>query len=448
MTDTLALGSPWAPYGLRDDPFFQLALQPTTDTGAPRPITLFVGRDKELTRVANQILGSSNSRAILEGDAGVGKTSFVSRLKTELGKHGVLMHAQPVRVRPGMSAREFVAEVLQVLLQIRATVAANEAGGALRKAGRAVKKEALGALADPETVFWRRVGRLVQGEDSTSTGLSAGVPLVNIGAQREQVRIPAEVDGLSLFTELEQAVNYLTQSGKRKLLIHVNNLEQLSQENAASAAHLMQQVRDYLLVDYCHWLFVGTTGVEELVFRASEQVSGIIPFAVALEPLAPREVLEILERRYAHLRMGLRFTAPITPEDGATLYERYHGQLRSFLRLLSRAVQDRATYAPGTTLSVDEVIASMAPTLRRETLIKRLGEADTEHLARMFGGRRFDAEIRVSDLVAATRITQASASKLVRRLLDKKVIRQSRTQGKSVYYRLAEGDITVALNLD
>lgn len=436
----LKLGSPWAPYGLRDDPFFQQPLQPTADDEAPRPIKLFVGRDAELALVANQILGSSNSRALLEGDAGVGKTSFVSRLKTELAKHGVLMHADPVRVTPGMSAQQFVAEVLKVLLQIWATVSVAEASDTFRKAGRAIKRE---AAVDAESAFWRRVGRLIQGEDSTATGVTIAV----VGAQRQRVRIPAEIGEISLFDELARAVAYLTHNGERKVLIHVNNLENLSLEAAAQAANLVQQVRDCFLVDYSHWLFVGTTGIGEHVFRASEQVSGIIPFAVPLEPLAPDQVAELLARRYRHLRTGIRLTEPVAPRDGAALYRRYRGQLRAFLSLLSNAVQRHAAFAPGLPLSVQDVVSTMAPTFHVEKLVKRIGAADAGALAKVLAGKSFDGEFRVTDLASVTGSTQAGASKLVQRLLAANVIRQSRTQGKSVYYQLANGDLTVALNL-
>lgn len=441
---TITLGSPWAPYGLRDDPFFQQPLQPTTDDDAPRPITLFVGRDAELALVANQVLGSSNSRAIVEGGAGVGKTSFVSRLKTELGKHGILMHADPVRVRPGMTAQGFVAEVLKVILQIHATVATTEGAGALQKAGRAIRQ---GAHADPETVFWRRIGRLIQGEDSASTGVSLGVPTMTVGAQRGRVRIPAEVGDVSLFDELAQAVAYLTRGGKRKLLLHVNNLENLSLQAAMDAAHLIQQVRDCFLIDHSHWLFVGTTGIQERIFRTAEQVSGIIPFAITLEPLAPDEVAELLTRRYHHLRRGRHVTPPVAPTDGAALYQRYHGQLRAFLSLLSGAVQRRTAFAPGVALSVADVVSTMAPTFREEKLIKRVGPSATAHLAAVYAGRAFDAEFRVTDLAAAAGITQAAASQFVKDLLMADVIRQTRTAGKSVYYQIAHGDLMVALNL-
>lgn len=435
----LKLGSPWAPYGLRDDPFFQQPLQPTDDDEAPRPITLFVGRDDELTLVANQILGSSNSRAILEGDAGVGKTSFVSRLKTELGKHDVLMHVDPVRVRPGMTGQQFVAETLKVLLQIWATVNADD-GGLLRRAGRAAKRE---VAADTESAFWRRVGRLIQGEDSIAVGMN----IAAVGAQLEHVRIPAEVGDVSLFDELAQAVSYLTMRGKRKVLIHVNNLENLSLEAAGDAARLIQQVRDCFLVDYSHWLFVGATGIKEQIFRASEQVSGIIPFAIPLGALAPEQVAELLTRRYRHLRQGIRLTPPVAPDDGAALYRRYRGQLRAFLSLLSNAVQRHAASAPGTPLRAVDVVARMASTFRDEKLVARIGASDTEALVKIMAGHPFDAEIRVRDVTETLGLTQAAASKMVQRFVKADVLRQSRMQGKNVYYQVAHGDLTVALDL-
>lgn len=437
---TFRLGSPWTAYGLRDDPFFQQPLQPTSEEEAPRPITLFVGRDAELALVANQVIGSTNSRAILEGDAGVGKTSFVSRLKTELSSHNVLMHAEPVRLRPGMTARQFIAELLKVLLQISATLAASESPGTISKARQAAVR---GAAIGNEAAFWRNIGRLIQGEDSTAAGLT----IASFGAQRENVRIPAEVDEVSLFDELAKAVAYLTANGRRKVLLHLDNMENLSLEEEKAAAALIQQVRDCFLVDHTHWLFVGTTGIEQHVFRASAQVSGIVPFSIRLDPLRSDEVVDLLDRRYRHLRSGLRLVHPISPPDGAALYARYRGQLRAFLSLLSNAVQRHSAFAPGQTLSIGDVLGLMTPEFRVRKLLPRVSPEDAAHLAKTLAGTRHDAEFRVSELAEGMGATQAAASKLAKRLLSAGVIELSRTHGKSVYYRIAEGDLTVALGM-
>ena len=435
----LTLGSPWAPYGLRDDPFFQQPLQPVSDEDALWPITLFVGRKPELKMIAQQVLGSSASRAIIEGGAGVGKTSFVSRIKSELGTHGVLTHTDPVRVRSGMTDQQFMAEVLKVLLQIRATVAAENTASPIKKAGRALKQD---AALDTESAFWRRVGRLIQGEDS----ISGGMTVMGVGGQRGHTRIPAEIANLSLFDELAKAVAYLAKNGK-KVLVHVNNLENLTLEATADAARLMQQIRDCFLIDGSHWLFVGTTGIERQIFRASEQVNGIVPFAVQLGPLAPDEVAELLRRRYIHLQKGIHLTPPIDPNDGATLYRRYDGELRTFLSLLSSAVQRHSGFAPGVPLAVDVVVSTMAPTFRIQTLLRLIGEADAAHLEKALGGKSFDHEFRVTDLAKAIGMAQASASKFAQRLIAANVIRKRREVGKSVFYQIANGDLTVALGM-
>ena len=432
------IASPWTPYGLSDDPFFQAPLAPSDD--AARPISLFVGREEEVQLLGGQVVGSSSSRAIIQGPAGVGKTSFVNRLKVALAEQGVLTHEQPVRVRAGMSPRQFCAEVLRVLLQIRATQA--PAPGIAEKTAKLASKG-----ARDEDAFWRRVGHLVEGEDTTAGGVTLGVPVANIGVQRERGRIPAEVDELSLDAELAQAVAHLSAGGKRHVLIHVDNLENLSGADAAAAAALVQNLRDSFLIDHSHWLFVGTDDIERRVFRTTEQVGGIIPFAVDLEPLPPEAVAEVLQRRYQHLRRGRNLTPPVQPEVAAALYRRYRGDLRNFLRLLSRAVQHHAITSPGTPLGASELVTLMAPRYWPE-LVKRVGETDARHLAAIYAGKPYGAEFRVADAVQAIgNISQPAASKLVQRLLAAGVVAQSRAEGKSVYYRLRSGDLTIALGL-
>jgi hypothetical protein len=85
---------------------------------------------------------------------------------------------------------------------------------------------------------------LVEGDDSTAAGVTVGM----VGARRERVRIPAEVEGLSLDEEVKRAVSYLVAAGP------------------------VQEVRDALLVDGSHWLFVGATGIDDQIFRVKPQV--------------------------------------------------------------------------------------------------------------------------------------------------------------------------------
>src|SRR5918992_2628224 len=144
------VASPWTPYGLTDDPFFQAPLSPSSE--AARPITLFVGRDAEIRLLGGQVVGASSSRAIVEGAPGVGKTSFVNRLKVALAERGVLTHERPVRAAPGMTGRQFVAEVLRVLLQIRATLLPLS----MPERSKALAARVASSKARVEDAFWTR----------------------------------------------------------------------------------------------------------------------------------------------------------------------------------------------------------------------------------------------------------------------------------------------------
>jgi hypothetical protein len=435
VTDSYLISSPWTPFGLSDDPFFQAALDPAEDSRAIHPISLFVGRTAELQMIGSQVIGASSSRAILTGGPGVGKTSLVNRLKASLASQGVLTHTAPVRVVSGMTPRHFEAEVLRVLLQMRA--------GEQAVTPLPAQSTRLGEEQADDEVFWRRVGRLIMGEDSVAGGVSLG----GFGAQSEAIRIPAEVNNTSLTTEVTEACRRLSRNGRRRILLHVNNMENLSSADASAAASLMQQVRDTLLANFAHWVFVGATGIDRTVFGGSSQVSSIIPLTVSLPPLTPTEVADLLARRYAHLRTGLRFTPPVEPQVAAALYERFRGDLRGFLNLLALAVQQHAVSAPGRTIGADEIIAHVAARYHVTVVPSRLSGEDFVHLARVVGRQPWQAEFRVADLAASSAgsLTQAGASKAVKRLLSSRVIAEHRRDGRSVYYQVADGAVSVAL---
>lgn len=457
----------WRPFGLRADPYFQEALAPDAD--ADHPTTLFVGREDELRLLGSQIVGATSSRAVVQGPYGVGKTSFVNRLKTLVAEHGVLTHADPVRVTGDMTSQGFTAEVLRALTQVRASQRA-AAVGATASADAPV---AVAATEPPEAVaFWRRLGRLLEGEDL----VGGGVSLAGVGASVTRGRIAAERREVSLYPELEQAVGYLAGAGTRppggiiggtgrpassagaratarraaaaprgRVLIHVNNFENLTRADTARAAGLVQDLRDYFLIPHSHWVFVGAANLETDVFRASAAVSGIVPIVADLPPLTPDEVAALLARRYERLRLGLRFVHPVAPEAVAELYRRYDGDLRNFLRLLSNAVQRAPVAERPAPLAARTAVQTMAPVYRR-TLARQLGEVDAGHLATLVEGGAPGMRVRSADVAARTGLAKATVNELLGRLEAKGAIRHDATEGRNTYYRL-HPDVEVAFAL-
>jgi DNA-binding transcriptional ArsR family regulator len=358
----------------------------------------------------------------------------------------VLTHAEPVRVTGDMTVNGFAAEVLRVVTHVRASQSAG--GGGDPPAGA--------REPDAAVAFWRRVGRLLEGEDVLGGGLS----VAGVGASVSRGRIAAERRDVSLYPELAQAIAYLAGAGTGerrpgrargraaepgRVLLHVNNFENLTRADTARAAGLVQDLRDYFLIPHSHWVFVGAADLEQTVFRASEAVSGIVPLVADLPPLAPEEVTALLALRYERLRLGLRFTPPVAPDDAVALYRRYAGDLRNFLRLLSNAVQRTPVVGRPAPLTARAVVQTMAEPYRR-ALAQRLGEVDLAHLAALAAGGAPGLRVRPADVAQRTGLAKASVTELLARLESRGAVRYDRTEGRNTYYRLRP-DTEIAFGL-
>lgn len=395
----------WEPFGLRGNPFFQDELRPGAE--AAHPVSLLVGREAELRRLLRRVASDTASRSIVQGDAGVGKTSFTNRLKAEASAHGIASHEHPIRITSDTTWHSFVREALRALLRARL--------------GLGHRNE--------EPGFWRRTAALLEGEEVLGGGLSAAGFGGTVSRSRVQPALPID----SLYEHLGEALQRLKEESGCGVLLHVNNLENQALEHAAELSILLRDLRDFLLLDGAHWVFVGTSGIEAKIFRVHDQVGGIFPGAVELGPLSSAEVATLLEQRYAHLALpGADVVPPVEPETAAGLYEYYRGDLRNFLRLLYEAAELGLGLHGIRPMARSEIVNTMAPVYQHH-LRGEIGAADYDHLSQLVGPDA--AEFRVTDAAAATKLTQGAASKLVDRLLAKGAIRHTRTEGRNVYYR-------------
>jgi hypothetical protein len=359
-------GRIWDLYHLRGNPFFQEPLggdlAPTTDeTGE-----LFVGRAVELERALREVTHSSRTRAVVLGEAGVGKTTFLNRLRDELDdpsrKPRLITHTPAIRIQGGWNSVDFCAEILRTILLMRATRRPRVLGStrlavvadALRVAGR--------AITVPD--FWDRVTQAVEGRHILGVSMQAGGggPLANVqgGVGVTPVWAPPTIPPATLLPVTLHAIRVASEELGGELVFFLNNLENLSRADARHAAGLFVDVRDLFLADSAHWVVCGTTDIDRLILRATPQVDGIFPAALELEPLSAADVADLLRRRYNAMRRGTaKVIPPITPEDGATLYGLYHGNLRSFLKLLQDAVLAGAGPGGARSLTTDRVLALM-----------------------------------------------------------------------------------------
>lgn len=403
----------WAPYGLTESPFFQEELKPNET--ARHPISLFVGRAPELTRLSRRLVSDPLSRSIVQGPPGIGKTSFVNRLKVAVAEHGIASHENPIRITSDMTHAAFVRESLRTLLRIRMGI----------------------RDVDPDADFWKRTVLLLEGLEVTGGGINLG----GFGATVSRSIAPPQLPIDSLFEHLGEALSRIRAEAGQGVLIHVNNLDNQALEHPEELSILIRDLRDYFLLDGAHWVFVGTAGIESAIFRKHDQVSGIFPHAESLEPLTPTEVSQLLEERYQHLELPRRrHTPPVEAETAARLYAFYGGDLRNFLRLLGEAAERLLGLDEIRPMRFDEIARAM----QGEYLARikpTLSENDTEHLRKIVC--HDPGAFRVSDAAKITGLSPGGASKLVDRLLGQRVIRHERTDGRNTYY-LPTGQVLIA----
>ncbi len=397
----------WRPYGLRRDPFFQEELKASPEAEFPVQ-TLFVGRQTELARIGRAIGGSDPSRTIVEGEAGVGKTSFVNALKADAAASGLLVHEHPIRVDANSTPDRLLAEVLRILVRTH------------------------GLAGEKDSDFWRSAARLVEGGVRTSGGVS----IAGTGVQVQREHLAPEMGHGSLLDRVGEALVRLRDE-IAPILLHVNNLENVGLDAADHAANLMQTEPDLFAYPGDHCMMVGITGIEEAVFRKTDQVSGFFPHAVALEPLTTAEIREVMERRYEHLRVqGSVVVPPVETEAVGELYDRYHGDLRNFLRLLSEASNLLLGINGIEPLTGAQILRTMSHEYR-DRVVRQLSEDDVRYLETLAReGRGLQDGFRVTEVRQWLEVSQAGASGIVDRLLAARMLMQVARTGKSVYYQL------------
>lgn len=308
----------WNVYGLRGSPYFQEALQTTHER---RTLDLFIGRTAELADLRTFMHGRDSSRQAVTGVSGVGKTTLVQRLKADALADGYLTTDSLVPFLAGDTPEALFGRVLSGVYD---TILANRpmAGGgdAMQAAQQMVRAARLPTGGGNVTVL------------GVGGGVTKGVTVVT----------PKDVliDGPRVLRDLLALVR---QSDARGLVLHLNNLENLSSADLDGAAELLLSLRDpMLMLDGLHVVLVGTTEAVHQVLNAHAQVRNVFKAPLVLGPLDVDEVHALLRARYDRWRMP-GDQPPRSPVDDLVvdrLFDVFRGDLRGLLKALDDGVEE------------------------------------------------------------------------------------------------------------
>ncbi len=375
----------WPRFGLSRSPFVQEPLE--ADAAGANLDRLFIGRAHDRSQLLDRLTHDTQTRVVMVGDPGVGKTTLMNRLLADLQLGGgdreawLVPELGPINLPGASSLSDFCIEVMRQVLDLRRRHEEARRGQQIgRDRVRAVAKSytrlARQAVV-PGQDMWDVVTRLVDGATTYSPQVAGfGVTTqVTPGTPSAAQWVPLAAQSLSTLVE---------ETGQ-DILIAVNNAENLARAAAERAQDVLLDARDLFLVPHVHWLFVGTPDFFERVIAPQRQLAGVMQHPVVLAPLSPDDVRTLLAVRYEALRLTDRpFVPPVDLNAAAALARAFVGDLRELLRSLEATVLQLA-HRGAQTVSLQEAVQVISAQ-QRDLLQDRMQGAAWSHLVRVVLG--------------------------------------------------------------
>lgn len=344
----------WLRFGLETNPYFVEPLNATDD--GPRPISLFRGRQHHARELLETVFSEQNGLILVEGPAGVGKSTFVNHAKFGV-RERYFSPPNEVGVQSGSDANSLLVQILDSVVRHASDVAPNS------------KWE-----ADFPAIH--RARQLVMTLQSTGWDFSLGVTMPtgaggNVGIGKNAAINPpmlAPILSPRFFDQIVQDLRKLTEPPHDGVIFHVNNLDVLMRESVETTEKLFMDLREHFQVPNTYWVFLGPPGLQADAIAPNRRVLHFVKANVELEQLPMKDVKDLLEARYRHYGIREDWIRPTTDKAVAAVYEKFGGDLRGTLDALSKA---HRAYRPVDVAPMDETYA-----------VRFLGEFYRRHLER------------------------------------------------------------------
>ncbi|MCS5700363.1 ATP-binding protein [Cyanobium sp. FGCU-52] len=393
----MALPNLWGLYNLRSSPFFQATLR--ADSQAT-PLRLFVGRQRERQLLLTTIGSSASSRQAVAGRPGIGKTTLVQTVKADAQAGGYWSSDEIIPISAEGASEHLLGQLLSGVYDAVLANCPTAAGPEVEAAQQLVRSIRL------------------RGGGLTLSATPPGALLL---------------DGPRVLRDL---LRYAIGHGARGIVLHLNNLESLSEADASRAADLLRGIRDQaLLHDGLHLIVVGSRSV----FRNP----------LVLEPLELGDVEQLLANRYAALQLDpLRaWRSPLESAVVQRLYALFRGDLRGMLK----ALEDGITALLGFTSAGADVapvgLEDLLLTLRQRNqaeLREQLGDTAWE---RLVAWARVDSASSQTQaqLVELWQVRQPTVSKTLQQMIEAGAVEALPRRGREAIQYLMTGTVRLAL---
>jgi hypothetical protein len=421
----MALPNLWGLYNLRSSPFFQATLRADSDA---TPLHLFVGRQLERQLLLTTIGSSASSRQAVAGRPGIGKTTLVQTVKGDAQAEGYWSSDEIIPIRAEGASEQLLGQLLSGVYDAVLANCPSAAGPEVAAAQQLVRSIRLRGAGFSFSAFGLGVG----GSHSESVATPPGALLL---------------DGPRVLRDL---LRYAIGQGARGIVLHLNNLENLTEADASRAADLLRGIRDQaLLHDGLHLIVVGTADAVRTVVQSHTQIRSVFCNPLVLEPLALSDVEQLLDNRYAALQLdpAKPWRSPVDRSVVQSLYQLFRGDLRGLLK----ALEDGITALLGLTTAGAEVapvgLDDLLLTLKQRNqaeLQAQLGDTAWERLLiwAAVDGTSIQTQAQLVELWA---VKQPSVSQTLQQLIEAGAVEALPRRGREPIHYLITGTARLAL---
>ena len=391
----MSLPNLWEKFNLKSSPYFQTPLQKDSDT---QPLNLFVGREKEQERLLATIGSSFSSRQAVAGRPGVGKTTLVQVVKNKASEAGYWVADDFISI---------TAESNDVLL-----------GQLLSGVYNAVDLAGHGADVKNDPAV-KEAHQLVCAIRLRNTNMSFTVAGFGAGGgSSETISNPPSALILDGPRVLRSLLNYALKNGAQGILLHLNNLENLSEADAEKAAYLLRDIRDQaLMLDRLHMIIVGATDAIRIMVNRHTQIRSVFSHTMTLKQLTLLDVHELLKKRYKALqdKCDKPFQQPIEDLAVEELYKLFHGDLRGMLKSLEDGIETlllNTMGVPSSPFTLNDLL-SVLKKQNQEELEEELGSKSWSRIVTWVQKVGPDSTQTQADLLEIWEINQNAVSKII-----------------------------------
>ena len=408
----------WEELGLTDNPY------------DPRPLTiskegrkLFVGRNKELSQLNSLVSGKKGGIVIIEGNVGVGKTSFVNIFQHDKWKKNKYLPSfEKIGLVENVDSVNFMLSVFSNMIH---NLERADNTDAYKR--HPIHKQAKSLIA---TTIEKGYG----GQFSV-LGTGGGISQQKSISQPVAIVLPSIVDMMNKWIQF-----VIDKMGYPAILVPIDNLDIIQE---SGIVEFLNRMRDTLIErSSVWWILIGKIGLFSLLERETHRVSEIITGKpIILQPLTLDEIHEMIKIRFENLKVITKVESLVPREIVDILYEVSKGEARYILKRITDIVYLFKSKYP----SEKQIPLAIAKQMITEEAKQRIDEAkltprELQFLKMMAKKGTFQPR----DYKHFGLNTLQALKHYVDRLSMHGFIAKEETTGKAVYYHTT-GDVNLFL---